>query len=483
MTFKHLTLALACAMAVSGCSLIPDYQQPAAPIAGVWPQGQAYAQQPSQQQASAELGWEQFFRDPALQQLLQVALDNNRDLRQAALNVEAFRAQYRIQRAELFPSVGVDASGIRQKLPADLSRSGERSIESQYGVTVGVSAYELDLFGRVSSLDRATLETYLASEEAQRSVQISLIGDVATAYLTLRTDQGLLQLTRETLASYDESLALVQSSHDAGIASSLDVRQARSLVEQARGHLARYTRQVAQDQNLLRLLLGSELPALPERFDEQQFAALPVGMPADLLLRRPDIRAAEHNLLAANANIGAARAAFFPSVRLTANAGTLSSDMNGLFEAGSGSWSFVPQINIPIFTAGRLEANLDYAEVQKDINVVQYEKAIQTAFREVADGLAARGTFGEQLQAQRDLTLTTQEYFDLARQRYQEGVDNYLTVLDAQRELFTAQQGLLTDRLQQMSSEVALFKALGGGWIRDVPAREKTSRPESGGFR
>lgn len=473
MTFKHLTLAVACAMAVPGCSLIPDYQQPAAPIAQAWPEGQAYARQSSQQKASAELGWEQFFRDPALQHLLQVALDNNRDLRQAALNVEAFRAQYRIQRAELFPSVGVDASGIRQKLPADLSRSGERSIESQYGVTVGVSAYELDLFGRVSSLDRATLETYLASEEAQRSVQISLIGDVATAYLILRTDQGLLQLTRETLASYDESLALVQSSHDAGIASSLDVRQARSLVEQARGHLARYTRQVAQDQNLLRLLLGSELPALPERFDEQQFAALPVGMPADLLLRRPDIRAAEHNLLAANANIGAARAAFFPSVRLTANAGTLSSDMNGLFEGGSGSWSFVPQINIPIFTAGRLEANLDYAEVQKDINVVQYEKAIQTAFREVADGLAARGTFGEQLQAQRDLTLTTQEYFDLARQRYQEGVDNYLTVLDAQRELFTAQQGLLTDRLKQMSSEVALFKALGGGWIRHVPAGEK----------
>jgi multidrug efflux system outer membrane protein len=471
MTFKHLTLALACAVTVQGCSLIPDYQRPGAPIAEAWPQGQAYGQTSSQQQTNAELGWEQFFRDPALQRLLQVALDNNRDLRQAALNVEAFRAQYRIQRAELFPSVGVDASGSRQKLPADLSRSGERGIESQYGVTVGVSAYELDLFGRVRSLDRATLETYLASEEAQRSVQISLIGDVATAYLTLRTDQGLLQLTRETLASYDESLALVQSSHDAGIASSLDVRQARSLVEQARGHLARYTRQVAQDQNLLRLLLGSELPALPERFDEQQFAALPVGMPADLLLRRPDIRAAEHNLLAANANIGAARAAFFPSVRLTANAGTLSSDMNGLFEGGSGSWSFVPQINIPIFTAGRLEANLDYAEVQKDINVVQYEKAIQTAFREVADGLAARGTFGEQLKAQRDLTVTSQEYFELARQRYDEGVDNYLVVLDAQRELFTAQQGLLTDRLEQLSSEVALFKALGGGWLRQVPVK------------
>ncbi|MBE7926772.1 efflux transporter outer membrane subunit [Pseudomonas saudiphocaensis] len=476
MRLKHLTVAVT--LALSGCSLIPDYQRPDMPIQAQWPEGAAYDQGVSASTNATELGWRQFFVDPTLQRLISLSLENNRDLRQAALNVEAYRAQYRISRSDLFPSIGVDGNGQRQRLPADLSNTGEAGIASQYGVTLGVSAYELDVFGRLRSLEEGALARYLATEEAQRSVQIGLVSDVAMAYLTWRTDQGLLELTRGTLYSYGKSLSLVQAAHDVGTASALDVRQARSLVEQARVQFARYSRLVAQDANLLRLLLGTELPAdLSEGFGfNSVFAELPVGMPADLLLRRPDVRAAEYRLQAANANIGAARAAFFPSIRLTAAAGTLSSELDGLFEGGSGSWSFMPQINIPIFTAGRLKANLDYAEVQKDINIAQYEQSIQTAFREVADGLAARGTFEEQLQAQADLTKTTQEYLELAQQRYQEGVDNYLAVLDAQRELFSAQQQLLSDRLLQLQSEVQLFKALGGGWSENVALGNETSQ-------
>ncbi|MBV2131389.1 AdeC/AdeK/OprM family multidrug efflux complex outer membrane factor [Pseudomonas sp. MAP12] len=464
MKLKYLTLAVA--VALGGCSLIPDYERPAAPVQADWPQGKAYPPAGAGEVGAAALGWQAFFRDPALQRLIGVALDNNRDLRQAALNVEAYRALHRIQRAELFPTVDAGAGGTRQRLPDDLSPSGEAGIQSQYDVSLGI-AYELDLFGRLRSLERSALEQYLATAEAQRSVQIALVGDVATAYLTWRTDQAQLALTRSTLDSYTKSLRLIETSQEVGTASALDVRQARSLVQQARVQQALYTRQVAQDVNALQLLLGSAVPGdLPQDggLDAALLAELPAGLPADLLQQRPDIRAAEHRLRAANADIGAARAAFFPSIRLTAAAGTASSELDGLFDGGSGIWSFVPRINVPIFTAGRLKANLDYAKVQKDINVAQYERSIQGAFREVADGLAARGTYGEQLQAQRDLVDNNREYYQLARQRYDEGVDNYLAVLDAQRELFAAQQQLHSDRLRQLSSEVALYKALGGGW-------------------
>ena len=463
MRLKHLTLAMA--LALPGCSLIPDYQQPQAPIQADWPQGAAYGKAGAGVGAAAELGWQEFFRDPTLQQLIDTALNNNRDLRQAVLNVEAYRALHRIQRSELFPTLDAGGGASRQRLPADLSPSGVAGIQSQYEATLGI-AYELDLFGRLRSLERAALEEYLATAEAQRSVQITLVGDVAIAYLTWRSDQAQLELARSTLDSYAKSLRLVQSSREVGTASDIDVRQARSLVEQARVQQALYTRQVAQDANALQLLLGTAIPAnlAGKTSTDQPLAALPTGLPADLLLRRPDIRATEHRLLAANANIGAARAAFFPSISLTAAAGTASSELDGLFDGGSGLWSFMPRINIPIFTAGRLRANLDYAEVLKDINVAQYEKSIQVAFREVADGLAARGTYDEQLQAQRDLVDNNRAYYQLARQRYDEGVDNYLVVLDAQRELFAAQQQLLTDRLRQLGSEVQLYKALGGGW-------------------
>ncbi|MFZ3205607.1 MAG: AdeC/AdeK/OprM family multidrug efflux complex outer membrane factor [Pseudomonas sp.] len=455
------------ALLLSGCSLIPDYQQPPAPIASQWPQGQAYAPTEAADIAAAEQGWRDYFRDPALQQLIETALVNNRDLRVAALNIEAYRAQYRIQRADLLPAVSADGGGSRQRLPADVGQTGSAGISSQYSATLGVSAYELDLFGRVRSLSQQALETYLSSEEARRSTQISLVASVANAYLTWQADQALLQLTEDTLSAYEESYQLTLRSSEIGVASALDLSQSRTSVEAARVKLAQYQRLVAQDRNGLTLLLGSGLPAdLPasQPLDAELLSQVPAGLPSDLLQRRPDILEAEHLLKAANANIGAARAAFFPSISLTANAGSLSPDLSGLFGGGSGTWLFQPQISLPIFNAGSLRASLDYSKIQKDISVARYEKSIQTAFQEVADGLAARQTYQRQLQAQRDLVEANQDYYRLAERRYRIGIDSHLTFLDAQRSLFSAQQALITDRLAQLTSEVNLYKALGGGW-------------------
>ena len=462
-------LSLALMTALTGCSLIPDYQRPDAPVAGDWPQGEAY-QQSAAQASEQTLGWREFFRDPALQQLIEVALENNRDLRVAALNVDAYRALYRIQRADLLPAVSADGAGTRSRTPGDLSMSGEPAISSQYSATFGVS-WELDLFGRLRSLRDQALEEFFASEAAQRSTQISLIASVANAWLTLQADQALLQVTRDTLKTYEESFGLTQRSFDVGVASALELRQARSAVDSARVSIEQYTRLVAQDRNALTLLLGQNLPAgLPsgDGLERTQLAALPVGLPSDLLQQRPDILQAEFQLRAVNASIGAARAAFFPRISLTGAAGTASRELSGLFDGGSGYWSFSPSISVPIFNAGQLRANLDYAEISKNIQVAQYEKAIQTAFREVVDGLAAQATYTRQVQAQRDLLATSEDYYNLAERRYRTGVDSYLTVLDAQRQLFSVQQQLISDRLAQMTSEVNLFKALGGGW-RGMP--------------
>ncbi|HAL69566.1 MAG TPA: multidrug transporter [Pseudomonas sp.] len=466
MTKSLLSLAVT-AFILGGCSLIPDYQTPEAPVAAQWPQGPAYSPTQSADVAAAEQGWRQFFNDPALQQLIQTALVNNRDLRVAALNIDAYRAQYRIQRADLFPAVSANGSGSRQRIPANMSQTGQSGITSQYSATLGVSAYELDLFGRVRSLSEQALETYLSSEQARRSTQISLVASVANAYYTWQADQALFKLTEETLKNYQESYNLTRRSNEVGVASALDLSQARTAVEGARVKYSQYQRLVAQDVNSLTVLLGTGIPTnLPEplRLDADQLAEVPAGLPSDLLQRRPDIQEAEHLLKAANANIGAARAAFFPSISLTANAGTLSTDMGGLFKGGAGTWLFQPQINLPIFTAGSLKASLDYAKIQKDINVARYEKSIQTAFQEVSDGLAARKTFEEQLQAQRDLVQANQDYYRLAERRYRIGIDSNLTFLDAQRNLFSAQQALIGDRLSQLTSEVNLYKALGGGW-------------------
>ncbi|UVM62732.1 AdeC/AdeK/OprM family multidrug efflux complex outer membrane factor [Pseudomonas sp. B21-010] len=473
MSKSLLSLTIA-AVVLSGCSLIPDYQRPEAPVAAQYPQGPAYEAANAPGQAAAEQGWKQFFHDPALQQLIQVALENNRDLRVAALNIDAYAAQYRIQRADLFPAVSATGSGSRQRVPARASQTGEAAISSSYSATLGISAYELDLFGRVRSLSEQALQSYFATEEARRSTQISLVANVANAYLTWQADKELLKLTQETLGAYEQSFKLTSRSAEVGVASALDLSQARTAVENARVQLARYTRQVAQDENSLTLLLGTGLPANlnSQPLSDDLLSEVPAGLPSDLLQRRPDILQAERNLLAANANIGAARAAFFPSISLTANAGTLSPDLSGLFKGGSGTWTFAPQINLPIFNAGSLRASLDYAKIQKDINVAQYEKSIQTAFQEVSDGLAARQTYNEQLQAQTDFVAANQDYYRLAERRYRIGVDSNLTFLDAQRQLFSAQQSLITDRLAQLTSEVNLYKALGGGWNAETGKSE-----------
>ena len=459
-------MALALMAALSGCSLIPEYQRPDAPVAANWPEGEAYEGASNATQRQQTLDWEAFFRDPALRQLIGVALENNRDLRVAALNVDAYRALYRIQRADLLPAVSADGTGSRSRTPGDLNQTGQSTIGSQYSATLGVS-WELDLFGRLGSLREQALQEYFATEAAQRSTQISLIASVANAWLTLQADQALLQVSRDTLKTYEQSFGLTQQSFDVGVASALDLSQARSAVDTARVRIEQYTRQVAQDRNALTLLLGQNIPGnlpAPGELQREQLAALPIGLPSDLLHKRPDIIQAERQLRAANANIGAARAAFFPSISLTGAAGTASSELSGLFGGGSRYWSFSPSISVPIFNAGQLRANLDYAEVSRNIQVAQYETAIQTAFREVADGLAAQATYTRQVQAQRDLLDTSEDYFRLAERRYRTGVDSYLTLLDAQRQLFDVQQQYITDRLAQMISEVNLFKALGGGW-------------------
>lgn len=446
---------------LGGCSLIPDYQRPPAPVPTQYPQAGVYALA-----QSGTSDWQHLFRDPALQRLIGDALVNNRDLRVAALNVEAFQAQYRIQRADLFPAVSATGAGQRRRLPGDVTGTGKPAITSSYSATLGISAYELDLFGRIRSLSEQAMLTYLGTEEARRSAQLSLVANVANAYLTWRADQELLALAHQTLVANERSLRLTSRSKTAGKASALDVVQARTSVESTRASVARYERQVAQDLNNLALLVGGpvdeHLPSQP--LADDLVARVPAGLPSDLLQRRPDILQAEYQLRAANANIGAARAAFFPSVSLTANAGSASTELSGLFKGGSGSWTFQPQINLPIFNAGSLRASLDYAKLQKDISVAQYEKSIQTAFQEVADGLVARQTFVDQLQAQRDFVAANQQYYNLAEHRYRSGVDSNLTFLDAQRALFSSQQALIVDRLAQLVAEVNLYTALGGAW-------------------
>lgn len=461
MTAKPLLLVLA--MTLGGCSLIPAYSRPTAAIPSTYPDSKAFG---SPVNKTTDVQWRVFFQDPELRRCIELALANNRDLRKAWLSVEAYRAKYQIQRSALLPQLTIDGGSGRSRTPADLADSQNPTTTGNNALQVGLQSYELDLWGRVLSLDQNALEIYLASEEAQRSVQIGLVANVAIAYLTWQTDQQLLEVTRSTLQTYQRSLILVEASSQAGTASDLDVRQARTLVDSARGEVQSFLRQVAMDKNALRLLVGTDLEmVVPQaNLDSQVLVQIPPGLPSALLQQRPDVLAAEHRLIAANASIGAARAAFFPSITLTGGAGTASARLSGLFDNGSESWSFLPQISIPIFTGGRLKASLDYAEIQQQIEVASYEQSIQTAFREVADGLDAVGTWDEELDSQRDLVRTTVEYTEMAQQRYDEGVDNYLTVLDAQRQLLSARQRLLTDQLAKLTAQIQLYKALGGGW-------------------
>lgn len=461
---------LATAIAVtllSGCaSLAPHYERPASPVPSQWRQGEAAAQATDgsvDSPAVSQIPWEMFFRDARLQQVIALALENNRDLRVAVSNIEKARAQYRIQRAAQLPSVAIDGS---QTANGTDTGSGDFAIDRQYTATVGFSGYELDLFGRVRSLKQEALEAYLATEEAQRSTRLSLVAETAGDWLTLAADIERLALARKTLESQQESLKRSEARHAQGVASGLDLAQARTSVESARIDVATYTTQVEQDRNALELVVGAPVAdaLLPVEGTDTPvaLAEIPAGLDSSLLLDRPDVLSAEHSLKSANADIGAARAAFFPTITLTGSAGRGSDQLSELFGGGTRLWSFAPRISLPIFNAGSLRASLKVSEAQRDIAVATYEKAIQTAFREVADALAVRAGLQERLAAQQALVDTTARAYALAGTRYRNGVDSYLDVLDAQRSLYAAQQGLIGLRLVEASNRVTLYKALGG---------------------
>lgn len=465
-TFTWL-LALS-TLGASGClTLAPDYDRPEAPVATAWPDtaGEA-APESIVTNAAPDVSWRDFFTDPKLQAVIDLALTNNRDLRIAALNIERAQALYGVQRADLLPSINASGTGNKTRTPASLSASGEAMTSERYEVSLGFSSYELDLFGRVRSLKEAALERYLASEQAQHSAHISIVAGVANAYLTLAADRERLQLANDTFTAQKEATDLIQKRFDLGAASEIELRQSQTAMEAARVDIARYRGIVAADENALTLIVGA--PIAPELLpsDLSSQAAMPelaAGTPSDVLQNRPDILQQENLLKAASANIGAARAAFFPRINLTAGFGTASDDLSGLFKAGSDAWSFLPSITVPIFQSGRNRANLRVAKADRDIALAQYEKTIQTAFREVADTLVMRASILDQLSAQQALVDATAAAHRLAEERYKNGVDSQLVVLDAQRSLYSARQGLVALRLTQLANRLTLYKALGGG--------------------
>lgn len=464
---KLKTLVVAIAVATtSACSLIPEYLRPQAPVPDAFPHADAKTASAAAQ--LSDIPWQDYFADAQLREVIGLALSNNRDLRVAALNIEKARALYRVQRADLFPRVGITGTETAQRLPGELTPSGEAVTTHQYNATIGFSAYELDFFGRIRSLNAQALEQYLGTEEAKRSAQISLVAEVANAWLTLAADKERLALARSTFETRQKSYELIRRTFEVGVGSALDVRQAESLMENSRADVARYTAQEAKDVNALALIAGAAVSPdlLPVKLSDSISAIteVPAGVPSEVLTRRPDVLQAERALRAANANIGAARAAFFPSITLTAGAGIASDSLGGLFSGGGGTWSFIPQIKLPIFEAGRLTANLEATKVQREINVAQYEKAIQTAFREVADAFSEKSTLTERLDASRKQVEASKVSFTLSEARYKGGIDSYLGLLDSQRALYLAQLDLIGIRLTESANRVALYKVLGGGW-------------------
>ena len=444
---------------LSGCSLIPAYERPAAPVP------QQFAADVPATPASSLPSWKEYFTDPALHTLIEAALANNRDMRIALARVEEARALAGIARADRFPTLAGQAEGSRTRTPADLTGFGTARTTSRYGASLGVTAFELDFWGRVAALNEAARAQYLASDEAAKSFRIGLIGDVASTWLQLTEFDEQIRLASETLKTREESLDLTRKRRDAGLATDLDVLAAEGLVESVRAQLANLKRQQSQTENALRLLTGMAAP-LPEPasvYAQPAMTELAPGLPSDVLLRRPDVRAAEQRLIASNANIGAARAAFFPRITLTGNFGTASSALSGLFSAGSEAWLFQPVLSLPLFDAGRNKSALELAQARKVEAVADYEKTIQQAFREVADALAARTTYRDQ-QAALEANLRAQKArFERVKARQQAGIANYLEVLDASRDTFLAEQALATTRRQLLSAQVDLYKALGGG--------------------
>ncbi|NGZ84316.1 efflux transporter outer membrane subunit [Duganella aceris] len=485
--FPPLTLSLSLlgAALLSACSMAPTYQRPEAPVAAAFPVDTAGAASrntnnggtggtggtratPADAKPAVDTGWRDYFSEPRLQQLIGAALENNRDLRTAALRIEEARAQYDIQSADRLPNLNGSFAGSKGKTPAFLTSSGNSAISKRYDVGLSVSSFELDFFGRVKSLNDAALAAYLATDEARQAAQIALVAQVAQAYYTERAYAEQYALAQQTYEARARTYKLTQQRAEVGASSRLDLRSNETLMETARAAALTLARQRAQAQNALTLLVGQaptapSSGAMPSDAQLDALSAVPEGLPSDLLTRRPDIRAAEQRLKSANANIGAARAAFFPRISLTAAVGSSSPSLGGLFDSGSGSWSFAPQLVLPIFDAGRNRANLTITEVRKNLAIADYEKTIQTAFREVADALAARDYLGDQVNAQRAVQEAQEDRLKLLQLRFDNGVASSLDVLDAQRELFSAQQTLVQARLLRTTSAIDLYRSLGGG--------------------
>jgi multidrug efflux system outer membrane protein len=456
---------LICLSLLAGCAnLAPNYARPELPVPTTVDGRRAGedAKAGATAQTFAQPEWQTLVTEARLLQVIELAIANNRDLRIAALNIEKARAQYRIEDASRYPAVDATASGTSSRY--------EGAVTRKYSVGLGVSSYELDFFGRLQNLSDSALQSFLATEATQRSVRVSLVAEVANAWLTLATDQDLLRLSQETWDSRQKTLELTQRQQALGGASGLAVAQARASAETARGDVATYTSQVAQDRNALTLLVGTSvadtlLPATGDSIGRSvaTLLELPAGVSSEVLLQRPDIVAAEHTLIGAYADIGAARAAFFPSISLTGSVGTASSSLNNLFDGGTRAWSFVPTLNLPIFNAGSLSASLKVAESERDIQVATYEKTVQTAFREVADALAERNTLSERMAAQQGEVDAYATSLRLSTERYRSGADSYLNVLDSQRSLYSAQKSLISLQLAEQGNRITLFKVLGGG--------------------
>ncbi len=476
MTKNILTLLMTISLLCGGCTLMPTYNRPESPVPAAWPEGPAFpgTAEDSGAPPAVEMSWRQFFTDARLQGLIERALENNRDLRVATLNVERARAMYRIQRNELLPVVQASGSGYRQRVPDDLSRSGEAMITEEYRAELGVTAWEPDLFGRIRSLKQRVLQEYFASVEARRGAQILLVSEIANAWLTLAADRENLELARSTLTAQQAAYDLIKRRYDVGLSAKLDICQVQTRVDAARVDVARFTERVARDENALDLLAGKPVPEelLPISLAgvnpmETVFA----GTPSDVLLSRPDILGAESALKAAYANIGAARAMLFPRIALTTAYGTASADLSDLFEPGSRTWLFAPRVSLPIFDP-RTWSALKVSKVDRQIALARYEGAIQSAFREVADVLARKGTLGDEMAAQQSLVAAAEEAFRLSNIRYEKGSDIYLNVLDAQRSLYAAQQGLIAIRQADLTNQVRLYAVLGGGGGREVESAD-----------
>jgi multidrug efflux system outer membrane protein len=464
-----LCVSLGASVFLGGCGPRREtYKQPKTPVPAAWNAGvnDQDPQSASGAPAAADLKWEEFFGDARLRQVIKLALENNRDLRIAALNVEKVQAQYRIQRAQQYPGVNVGISGQAYRVPGDMTKDGQSYTSENNTVGVQAASWELDLFGRVRSLKSAALQNYLATGQARAATRISLVATVAGSYLNLAGDRDSLRLAQATLEAQKATYELVRRTREFGIKSDLEVSQAQSQVQAAQVDVARYTGQVTLDENALNLLVGAPVSTdlLPSGLgSDQDLKDISAGLPSDVLLRRPDILRAEHQLRAAYANIGAARAAFFPRIALTGSSGLVSGALDELFSFRARTWQFAPQLVLPIFDAGTRKANLKIAQVDRDTAVAEYEKAIQTAFREVSDSLSQRSRLMEQQNAQQALVNTLAQTYRLTEARYKAGVDNYLSVLVAQRSLYSGQQALVGLRLSRQSNLVTLYKVLGGG--------------------